>query len=40
MGLDMYIYKTTKDRVVLDDNLLISSFNHYEDKMSDSLKAE
>ena len=40
MGLDMYIYKTTKDRIVLDDNLLITSFNRYDDKISDSLKAE
>jgi len=40
MGLDMYIYKTTKDRIELDDNLLVTSFNRYEGKISDSLKVE
>ena len=40
MGLDMYIYKTTRDRIVLDDNLLITSFNRYDNEISDSLRAE
>jgi hypothetical protein len=36
MGLDMYIYKTSKDYVELDDNLLVKKINRfYQDENED-----